>query len=83
MFSFAMEDYIKTSLIWKDISNSCLQILLLLLKMEIEYLQRKYEDDWMKYYPYHLDPAYDDENGNPHDYGLGADDEEEDNWWKK
>ena len=42
----------------------------------------------MKYYPFHLDKNYDDENGNPHDYGLGPDsyrdeDEEADeNWWR-
>jgi hypothetical protein len=23
----------------------------------------------MKYYPYHLDKEYDDENGNPYNYG--------------
>lgn len=55
------------------------------LRWEIDYLQRKHGDDWMKYYPYHLDPAYDDEDGNPYDYGVGEEDEdeEEDDWWKK
>ena len=40
----------------------------------------------MKYYPYHLDAAYDDENGNPYDYGFGDDKDESDeadDWWKK
>jgi hypothetical protein len=40
------------------------------LKIEIQYLKRKHEDDWMKYYPYHLDKEYDDEYGNPYDYGT-------------
>ncbi|HYV95126.1 MAG TPA: hypothetical protein VE978_25345 [Chitinophagales bacterium] len=56
------------------------------LEFEIEHLKRKYEDDWMKYYPYHLDPEYDDENGNSYDYGFGDDDddeEESDDWWRK
>ena len=35
------------------------------LEIEIRHIKRKYDDDWMKYYPYHLDPNYDDENGNP------------------
>jgi hypothetical protein len=54
------------------------------LRCEIKHLQGKYGDEWEKYYPYHLDPSYDDENGNPHDYGWGSDEEEdEDDWWKK
>jgi len=35
----------------------------------------------MKYYPYHLDPNYDDENGNPYNYGFG-DEDDDDNWWQ-
>lgn len=31
----------------------------------------------MKYYPYHLDAAFDDEAGNPYDYGFGGADEDE------
>lgn len=54
------------------------------LEIEIAHLKRKYESDWMRYYPYHLDPAYDDENGNPYNYGFDDDPEEdEDSWWKK
>lgn len=54
------------------------------LEIEVQHIRRKYGDDWMKYYPYHLDKNYDDENGNPYDYGFGKDDEdEEDDWWKK
>jgi hypothetical protein len=34
----------------------------------------------MKYYPYHLDKDYDDENGNPHNYGL---EDDSDDWWRK
>lgn len=49
-----------------------------MLEIEIRHLKRKYDDDWMKYYPYHMDPAYDDEDGNPYDYGMG---EEEDEPW--
>lgn len=41
------------------------------LEREVEQLKRKYGDDYMKYYPYHLDANYDDENGNPHDWGFG------------
>jgi len=52
------------------------------LEIEIKHLKRKYGDDWMKYYPYHLDANYDDENGNPYDYGF-EDDEENDDWWRK
>jgi hypothetical protein len=46
---------------------------------------RRRGDDWMKYYPYHLDKNYDDENGNPYDYGFGEeeDDEDDDNWWRQ
>jgi hypothetical protein len=32
----------------------------------------------MKYYLYHLDANYDDENGNPHNYSFD-DDKEDDN----
>lgn len=54
------------------------------LEFEIRQLKRKYDDDWMKYYPYHLDRDYDDENGNPYDYGFGGDDEDDeaDTWWR-
>ena len=48
------------------------------LEIEISHLKRKYDNDWMKYYPYHLDVNYDDENGNPYNYGFGEDD-----WWRK
>ncbi|MBW8049780.1 MAG: hypothetical protein FVQ77_05470 [Cytophagales bacterium] len=54
------------------------------LECETSHIKRKYGDDWMKYYPYHLDPDYDDENGNPYDYGFGdGDDDDEDDWWRK
>jgi hypothetical protein len=55
-----------------------------MLEIELKHIQRKYGDEWMKYYPYHLDKNYDDENGNPYDYGFGDDeeDEENDNWWR-
>ena len=55
------------------------------LEIEIKHLQRKYGDEWMKYYPYHLDKNYDDENDEPYDYGFGDDEEEEndDDWWRK
>jgi hypothetical protein len=56
------------------------------LEIEIKHIKRKYGDKWMKYYPYHLDPDYDDENGNPYDYGFGDQDEDEDendNWWRE
>jgi hypothetical protein len=55
------------------------------LEIEIKHIQRKYGDDWMKYYPYHLDKNYDDENGNSYDYGMGDNEEEEDDddWWRK
>ena len=55
------------------------------LEIEIKHLKRKYDDDWMKYYPYHLDTSYDDENGNPYNYGYGDEDNDEakdDNWWR-
>ncbi|HFA51626.1 MAG TPA: hypothetical protein ENJ95_21645 [Bacteroidetes bacterium] len=55
------------------------------LDCEITYLKIRHGSDWMRYYPYHLDPDYDDKDGNPHDYGFGDLDEEEDedDWWKK
>jgi len=54
------------------------------LEIEVEHIKRKYGEDWEKYYPYHLDPKYDDEHGNPHDYGFGRDHEDEKaDWWKK
>ena len=56
------------------------------LQFECEktHLMRKYGDDWKKYYPYHLDPDYDDENGNPYNYGFDDDEEDEhDDWWRK
>ena len=55
------------------------------LEIEVSHIKRKYGDDWMKYYPYHLDAAHDDENGNPYDYGFGDDEDEDekDNWWRK
>ena len=49
------------------------------LEIEVNHIQKKYGVDWMKYYPYHLDKNYDDENGNPYDYG----EDEDDNWWRK
>jgi hypothetical protein len=33
------------------------------LEIEVQHLKRKYGDDWMRYYPYHLDMEYDDEDG--------------------
>ena len=54
------------------------------LQIEVNHIKRKYGDDYMKYYPYHLDPKYDDENGNPYDYGFGdIEEDDEDDWWKK
>ena len=53
------------------------------LEIEIKHIKRKYGDEWMKYYPYHLDKNYDDENVNPHDYGFGKEDDDEDKWWRK
>lgn len=49
------------------------------LENEVNYIKIKYGDDWMKYYPYHLDPEYDDNSGNPYDYGFG-DCKEEPDW---
>jgi hypothetical protein len=56
-----------------------------LLQIEITHIQRRHGDEWMKYYPYHLDPEHDDENGNPYNYGFDDtdDDEEEDGWWRQ
>jgi hypothetical protein len=58
-----------------------------MLEIEIKHIKRKYEDDWMKYYPYHLDEKYDDD-GNPYDYGSSDwfdddDEDEDDNWWRR
>ena len=52
------------------------------LDCEITYLKRKHGSDWMKYYPYHLDPDYDDENGNPYDYGFDDLEDDEEEWWE-
>jgi hypothetical protein len=55
------------------------------LEIEILHIRKKYGDDWMKYYPYHLDKDYDDEDGNPCDYGFedDGDDDDDDNWWRR
>ena len=56
------------------------------LEIEVQHIKRKYGDDWMKYYPYHLDKNYDDETGNPYDYGFGDegfdDEDDNDDWWR-
>jgi hypothetical protein len=56
-----------------------------MLEIEVQHIKRKYGDEWMKYYPYHLDAGYDDENGNPYDYGFGDDNDDEggDDWWRR
>jgi hypothetical protein len=33
------------------------------LQMELQDIKRKYDDEYKKHYPYHLDAAYDDEDG--------------------
>ena len=55
------------------------------LEFEISHIKKKYGDDWMKYYPYHLDKNYDDENGNSYDYGFGEADnqDDDDTWWRR
>lgn len=54
------------------------------LEIEVEHIKRRYGDEWMKYYPYHLDPEYDDERGNPYDYGFGCDERDDPaDYWKK
>jgi hypothetical protein len=54
------------------------------LEWEISHLKKKYGVEWRNYYPYHLDPAYDDEDGNPYDHGFGEEDQEDDDdgWWR-
>jgi hypothetical protein len=52
------------------------------LEMEMRHIKRKYGDDWMKYYPYHLNANYDDENGNSYNYGFDDEKDDEDNWWR-
>ena len=52
------------------------------LEIEVRHIRKKYGDDWMKYYPYHLDKNYDDESGKPYNYGFEDDDENID-WWRK
>ena len=52
--------------------------------METKHLKQKHGDDWMKYYPFHLDTNYDNENGNSYNYGFGDEEEDEkDDWWRK
>jgi hypothetical protein len=55
------------------------------LEFEIRHIKKKYGNDWMKYYPYHLDKNYDDEKGNSYDYGFGEeeDEDDDDNWWRR
>ena len=54
------------------------------LEIEVQHIKRKYGDDWMKYYPYHLDATYDDEQGNPYNYDFDEEEEnDDDNWWRK
>lgn len=54
------------------------------LEIEVKHIRRKYGDNWMKYYPYHLDSNYDDENDNPYNYGVRDEDEEDEDekWWR-
>lgn len=66
---------------FKDVELSPEEERAMQLECEIKYLQRKYGEDWMKYYPYHLDASYDDKKGNSDDYGLGENDN--DDWWRK
>lgn len=55
-----------------------------MLDIEVNHIKRKYGDDWMKYYPYHLDKEYDDEFGNPYDYSFDdGEDDDGDDWWKR
>ncbi len=54
------------------------------LEIEVSHLKKKHGDNWMKYYPYHLDAAYDDENGNQSNYGIDdMEEESNDDWWRK
>lgn len=53
------------------------------LEIEIQHLKRKHGDEWMKYYPYHLDKDYDDEFGNPYNYGYDEEEDDDDDWWRK
>lgn len=54
-----------------------------MLELEVQHIKKKYGDRWQKYYPYHLDPEYDDENGNPHNYGFDLEDDvDPSDWWK-
>ncbi len=54
------------------------------LEIEVNHIKRKYGEDWEKYYPYHLDAKYDDENGRHYNYGFDdGDEEDEDDWWRK
>lgn len=48
------------------------------LEIEIEHLKRKHGTDWMKYYPYHLDPNEDDKKGSLGD----LDEDDPDDWWR-
>ncbi len=54
------------------------------LECRINHIKKKHGRYWRKYYPYHLDPEYDDEDGNPFDYGFGEfdDDDDDDTWWR-
>ena len=54
-----------------------------MLEIEVQHMKRKYGDDWRKYYPYHLDLEYDDEHGNPYEYGVNLnDDADPADWWR-
>jgi len=55
----------------------------MMLQMEIKQLKRKYGPDWHRYYPYHLDKNFDDEDGNEYGFGDDDGDDEDDNWWRK
>lgn len=55
-----------------------------MLEIELEHIKNKYGEDWENYYPYHLDPKYDDEHGHPYDYGMNMDDGADPaDWWRK
>jgi len=52
------------------------------LDCEIRHLKNKHGNEWMKYYPYHLDANYDDEDGNLSNNGFDEDEDEDSDWWR-
>jgi hypothetical protein len=66
-YSHLFADFIHDELSLEDERANALEI-------EISHLKSKYGSEWVKYYPYHLDAEYDEDNRDSFEYGFSEDD---------